>query len=42
MLEWVNKFNVYDLYSKGREAERQSSSRTTMISSQVLPAKIAW
>jgi inositol oxygenase len=43
MLEWVNKFNVYDLYSKGtHKAKSQLKPYYDDLFAEFFPAKIAW
>jgi inositol oxygenase len=44
MLEWVNKFNVYDLYSKGDSKPNLKELKPYYddLFAEFLPAKIAW
>jgi inositol oxygenase len=44
MFEWVRKFNLYDLYSKGRERPKHQEILTYYqdLISEFFPDKIAW
>ena len=44
MLEWVNKFNPYDLYSKGHTKPNLKELKPYYdeLFAEFLPAKIAW
>jgi inositol oxygenase len=44
MLDWVNKFNVYDLYSKGHTKPNVAASKPYYddLFAEFFPAKIAW
>jgi len=44
MLEWVNKFNVYDLYSKGHTKPNFKELKPYYddLFAEFFPAKIAW
>jgi inositol oxygenase len=44
MLDWVNKFNVYDLYSKGHTKPNVAESKPYYddLFAEFFPAKIAW
>jgi inositol oxygenase len=44
MLEWVNKFNVYDLYSKGHTKPNLTELKPYYddLFAEFFPAKIAW